>query len=139
MVHLHYATVSVAHYETGLVDITLTDRENQVVPDVPCMANDYDMPDAGDTVAVLLEHDRGRIDKGIVLGKFWNDTPRVSGKKVYHKDFKDGSCMTVQEQIMELEAKLKTLEMEAQKVKTQELNAQTIVAGTVLYSELVKR
>ncbi len=69
MATLFFAKISSLNKKKGTADITLTDRENQVVPQIPIVRTQESLPAPGSMVAVLLEETAGRIEKGVILGK----------------------------------------------------------------------
>ncbi|MCM1058309.1 MAG: hypothetical protein NC517_11990 [Firmicutes bacterium] len=93
MVSLFYGKISAINYKSGTAGVTLADRENQVIQDVPFLSMFYEMPRQGDTVAVLLEEERGQIGKGVILGKIFlsGNAPGESGPGIFYKRFTDGA------------------------------------------------
>ena len=71
MVSLVYGKISAINYGAGTAGITLEDKENQVIQDVPFLAAFYEMPRIGDTVAAVFDETGGQIGKGIILGKIF--------------------------------------------------------------------
>lgn len=69
MATLFFAKISSLNKKKGTADITLTDRENQVVTQIPIVRTQESLPAPGSMVAVLLEETAGRIEKGVILGK----------------------------------------------------------------------
>lgn len=109
MVKLFYCDVSSVNYGKGTANVTIKERENQVVTDVPILAICYEMPNPCDTVAVIFEESDGRIEKGVILGKIFSNgnRPGVSGAGIFYKEFSDGSSVTYrpEEKSMEITAK----------------------------------
>lgn len=93
MTSLFYAKISSINYKVGTAGITLADRENQVIQDVPFLSMCYEMPRPGDTVAVLLENIGGQMGRGVILGKIFlsGNPPKESGSGIFYKQFSDGS------------------------------------------------
>ncbi|MGN0338663.1 MAG: hypothetical protein ACI4EE_14310 [Lachnospiraceae bacterium] len=95
MATLFYAKISSVNYSEGTANVTLADREDQVISAVPFLSMFYEMPKPGDTVAALFEENGGQIGKGVVLGKIFleNNKPGASGADIFYKQFSDGACM----------------------------------------------
>ncbi len=95
MATLFYGKISSLNYKAGTADVSLPDRENQVIQEVPFLSMFYEMPRPGDTVAVLFEEVSGQIGKGVILGKIFLtvNAPGESGPNMFYKQFADGSSM----------------------------------------------
>lgn len=124
MASLFYGKISAINYGAGTAGITLPDRENQVIQDVPFLAMIYEMPKPGDTVAVLFEEERGQIGKGVILGKIFlsGNTPKETGPDIFYKEFTDGAGMKYTPELQEMEIKTK-------KVVVDELVYKTLTQG----------
>lgn len=111
MVSLYYAKISTINYKAGTAGVTLRDRENQVIQDVPFLSAFYEMPGPGDTVAVLFEEIGGQIGKGIILGKIFlsGNPPGESGSGIFYKQFTDGASIKYSPSAQELEVKTRKL------------------------------
>lgn len=109
MTELFYGKVSSVNYSSGSANITLQDRENQVIQGVPFLSMFYEMPKPGDVVAVLFEDIDGQLGKGVVLGKIFagGNTPRECGPGIFLKEFADGASIKYTPDLMELELNLK--------------------------------
>ena len=93
MVTLFYGKISSIDYKSGMADITLQERENQVIQGAPFLSMVYEMPKPGEIVAVLFEELDGQIGKGVVLGRLFIDDnkPAESGTDIFYKQFTGGS------------------------------------------------
>ncbi|MCM1543287.1 MAG: hypothetical protein NC121_18800 [Blautia sp.] len=107
MASLFYGKISAINYGSGTAGVTLADRENQVIQDVPFLSAFYEMPNPGDTVAVLFEEIGGQIGKGVILGKIFlsGAPPGESGKGIFYKQFTDGASIKYSPDSQELEVK----------------------------------
>ena len=125
MAELFYARISKVDYKKGTADVVIEERENQVVSDVPFLANVYEMPKIKDRVAVLIEYIKGDIDKGVILRPVYSNErkPNRTGKSMFAKRFKDGRSITYNEE-------LKLMTVEAERLKVKELNAERVVANS---------
>ena len=105
MASLFYGKISAINYGAGTSAVTLPDRENQVIQDVPFLAMIYEMPKPGDTVAVLFEEEGGRIGKGVILGKIFlrGNAPRETGPGIFYKEFTDGAGIKYTPESQEME------------------------------------
>lgn len=124
MATLFYGTISTVNYERGTANITLPDRENQIITDVPFLSSEYIMPGSGDMVAVIFEEIDGQIGKGVILGKMYlaGNVPKVSGRGVYHKDLPGGAAVDYKQASGEME-------ISAKKVIVDELVYRTLTQG----------
>lgn len=108
MAELYFCRISSVNYANGTADITIPDRENQVITEIPFLAWYYEMPDAGDLVAALFENSDGKIGKGVVLGKIFSsgNRPGMSGAGIFYKEFADGTAVkySPSEKCMEITA-----------------------------------
>ena len=95
MASLFYGKISAINYGAGTATVTLGDRENQVLQNVPFLSICYEMPNPGDTVAVLFEEIGGQIGKGVILGKIFlsGNVPGESGPGIFYKQFTDGASV----------------------------------------------
>lgn len=95
MASLFYGKISTINYKAGTAEVTLVDRENQVIQDVPFLSMCYEMPKPKDTVAVLFEEISGQIGKGVILGKIFlsGNPPGESGPGIFYKQFTDGASV----------------------------------------------
>lgn len=109
MATLFYAKISSVNYGAGTANVTLQDRENQVVSAVPFLSMIYEMPKPGDVVAAIFEEVSGQIGKGVILGKIFLDgnKPKESGPEIFHKEFTDGASMKYTPSSQEMEFKTK--------------------------------
>lgn len=125
MAELFYARISKVNYKNGTADVVIEEHENQVVSDIPFLANVYEMPKIKDRVAVLIEYIRGDVDKGVILGPVYSNEkkPNRTGKSIFEKRFKDGTSITYNEE-------LKLMTVEAERLKVKELNAERVVANS---------
>lgn len=120
MASLFYAKISAINYKAGTAGVTLVDRENQVIQDVPFLSAFYEMPRPGDTVAVLFEEIGGQIGKGVILGKIFlsGNSPGESGQGIFYKQFTDGAGVKYTPSSQELEVKTKKLVVDELLYKT---------------------
>lgn len=111
MVSFFYAKISAINYKAGTAGITLEDKENQVIQDVPFLSAFYEMPRPGDTVAVLLEETGGQFGKGVILGKIFlsGNPPGESGPGIFYKQFSDGASVRYDPAAQEMEVRAKKL------------------------------
>lgn len=111
MVSLHFGKISVINYGAGTAGVTLEDKENQVIQDVPFLSMFYEMPKPGDTVAVLIEDMGGQIGKGVILGKIFlsSSPPGESGPGIFYKQFSDGASVKYSPVSQELEVHTRRL------------------------------
>ncbi|MBO5032150.1 MAG: phage baseplate assembly protein V [Lachnospiraceae bacterium] len=109
MATLFYGIISSINYSSGTANITLQDRENQVIQGVPFLSAYYEMPRPGETVAVLFEELNGQIGKGVILGTLFLDgnKPGEYGPDIFYKQFADGAGMKYTPDSGELEIKVK--------------------------------
>lgn len=124
MATLFYGSISTVNYEGGTADIALSDRENQIIQNVPFLAAFYEMPASGDVVAVLFEDIDGQIGKGIILGKMFlqDNRPKETGKGIFYKEFSDGAAV-------KYTPKTEQLEIATKKVVVDELVYKTLTQG----------
>ncbi len=111
MASLFYGKISAINYGAGTAGVTLADRENQVIQDVPFLSMCYEMPKPGDTVAVLFEEMGGQIGKGVILGKVFlsGNAPGESGPGIFYKQFTDGASIKYDPSSQEMEVNTKRL------------------------------
>lgn len=80
--------VSSVNYETGMMEVVYTDKDNAVTSELPYanFNNEYCMPKIGEQV--LVAHLSNGSSRGVVLGTMWNkkNTPEENGKKLYRKE-----------------------------------------------------
>lgn len=109
MVTLFYGRISSIDYAAGTANVTLQERENQVIPGVPFLSMFYEMPKSGDVVAVLFEEVDGQIGKGVVLGRLFIDgnKPGETGSGIFYKQFTDGAGVKYTPESKELEVRVK--------------------------------
>lgn len=109
MASLFYGKISAINYVAGTAGVTLPDKENQVIQDVPFLAMFYEMPKPGDTVAVLFEEVGGQIGKGVILGKIFlsGNKPKETGPDIFYKEFTDGAGMKYTPALQEMEFETK--------------------------------
>lgn len=95
MVRLYHCKISSVNYEKGTADVTIQERENQVITGVPFLSMFYEMPEPRDTVAAIFEESDGKIEKGVILGKLFSkgNRPGASGEGIFYKKFSDGTSM----------------------------------------------
>ena len=141
MADLYFAKISAVNEKEGTADIIISEKENQVINDVPYLAYAYEMPRPGDTVAALLEFNRGDFDKGILMGPVFTpkNKPEESGKDIFYKRFKDGAkirydsrmkTMTVSAEKVEIkDGKMKNITVDS--IKTKTLDADSITYETI--------
>ena len=82
MATLFYGNISCINSD-GTANITLKDRESQVLQDIPFLPMFYETPKPGETVALLVEEVHGQIGKCVILGKMnvnQNETVIKAGK-----------------------------------------------------------
>lgn len=105
MASLFYGKISTINYGAGTAGVTLADRENQVIQEVPFLSIYYEMPKPGDTVAVLFEEIGGQIGKGVILGKIFlsGNAPKETGPGIFYKQFTDGNSIKYNPFSQELE------------------------------------
>lgn len=109
MATLFYAKISSVNYQAGTANVTLQDREDQVIREVPFLSAFYEMPKPGETVAVIFEEDNGQIGKGVILGRVFlqNNAPAEYGADIFYKEFTDGKSMKYTPASGELELRTK--------------------------------
>lgn len=124
MVSLFFGKISAIKYEAGTAGITLLDRENQVIQDVPFLSMIYEMPRPGETVAALFEEVGGQIGKGVILGKIFlsGSRPKETGPDIFYKEFTDGAGVKYTPALQEMEINTK-------KVVVDELIYKTLTQG----------
>lgn len=124
MVSLFFGKISTINYKAGTAGVTLADRENQVIQDVPFLSMAYEMPKPKDTVAVLFEEIGGQIGKGVILGKIFlsGNPPGESGPDIFYKQFTDGASVKYTPETQELE-----------------VNTQRLVVDELVYQTLTQR
>ncbi len=95
MAALFYGKISSVNYQTGTANVTLPDRENQVIQGVPFLAMCCEMPSPGETVATLFEEVNGQIGKGVILGKLSLGAAgfEEGGPGIFYKAFSDGASI----------------------------------------------
>lgn len=105
MASLFYGKISTINYGAGTAGVTLADRENQVLQEVPFLSICYEMPKPGDTVAVLFEEIGGQIGKGVILGKIFlsGNVPKETGPGIFYKQFTDGNSVKYNPSSQEME------------------------------------
>ena len=69
MVKMFECTISALHIKDNTADIAIPERENSVKTDVPFLSGIGDYPNVNDTVLALIEENRGRLEKGYIIGK----------------------------------------------------------------------
>lgn len=111
MASLFYGKISTINYGAGTAGVTLADRENQVIQEVPFLSICYEMPKPGDTVAVLFEEIGGQIGKGVILGKIFlsGNVPEETGPGIFCKQFTDGTSVKYNPDSQEMEVSTKKL------------------------------
>lgn len=120
MVTLFYGKISSIDYKSGMADITLQERENQVIQGVPFLSMVYEMPKPGEIVAVLFEELDGQIGKGVVLGRLFIDgnKPAEPGADIFYKQFADGSGIKYDSVTEALEIRVKKVTVNEIEYKT---------------------
>lgn len=95
MVELFYCKISTINYTAGTANVTIEERENQMITGVPFLASCYEMPKVGETVAVIFDTTGGKIGRGVILGNFFSrmNQPGESGEGLFYKEFSDGSSI----------------------------------------------
>lgn len=126
MAKLYYARISSVNYKKGTASIAIEERENQVIEDIPFMADTYEMPKPKERVAVLLEYLNGDVDKGVILGPIYSveNLPNKTGKEIFEKRFKDGTSILY-------DRKSKTMEITADNIKVKKLTVDDVKAKSV--------
>lgn len=85
---LRVGKVSSVDYETGMMQVVYTDKDNAVTAKVPYANynNEYCMPKIGEQV--LVAHMSNGSSRGVALCTMWNakNTPPESGKGLYRKE-----------------------------------------------------
>lgn len=111
MATLFYAKISSVNYEKGTANVSLQDREDQVIKAVPFLSMFYEMPRPGDTVAALFEEKRGQIEKGLILGRIFleGNAPQETGEGIFYKQFSDGASIKYSPKSGEMEIKTNKL------------------------------
>lgn len=111
MATLFYGSISTINYEAGTASIALTDRENQIIQDVPFLSAFYEMPETGDIVAVIFEEIDGQIGKGVILGKIYlqGNIPKETGKGIFYKELGGGAAVKYSQETEELEVTTKRI------------------------------
>ena len=86
---LRIGKVSSIDYESGMMQIVYTDKDNAVTTKLPYVNfnNEYCMPKIGEQVVVA--HLSNGTSRGVVLGTMWNkkNIPVENGKQLYRKEF----------------------------------------------------
>lgn len=86
---LRIGKVSSIDYETGMMQVVYTDKDNAVTTKLPYanFNNEYCMPKIGEQVVVA--HLSNGTSRGVVLGTMWNkkNIPVENGKQLYRKEF----------------------------------------------------
>ena len=115
------AKISKVNYEAGTADITIPDRNRQVVKSIPFLSDIYEMPSVGDSVYADIEVGGGRLGRGVILGKYYTkkNRPKESGKGIFLKEFTDGASI-------KYDPATKTMTINADKVVVRELYADSI-------------
>lgn len=126
MTGIFLCEVSAVHAEEGTLDVAIADRDGMIKTDVPMLDTVYEMPETGETVAVLFEERSGALQRGVVLGRPYSaaNRPGQSGAQVFCKEFKDGA-------FVKYDAAAKTMEVSAERLCVKHLDAQRIVYKTV--------
>lgn len=116
MAELYYCRISSVDYGSGTANVSIQERENQVVTGVPFLSWAYEMPTAGDMVAAIFEESYGRIGKGVILGPIFanGNRPGVSGAGIFYKEFADGASV-------KYDPANKCMEITAEKLVVEEL------------------
>ncbi len=85
---LRVGKVSSVDYDTGMMQVVYTDKDNAVTAKVPYANynNEYCMPKIGEQV--LVAHMSNGSSRGVALCTMWNakNTPPESGKGLYRKE-----------------------------------------------------
>lgn len=106
---LFYAKISAINYAAGTASVTLGEREGQVITGVPFLSLCYEMPEIGETVAVIFDDTQGEVGRGVILGTIFTkaNPPGESGKGIFYKQFSDGVSVKYDpsDQSMEITAK----------------------------------
>ena len=131
MAKLYYARISSVNYKKGTASISIEEHENQVIENIPFMANTYEMPKTKERVAVLLEYLNGDVDKGVILGPIYSaeKLPHKTGKEIFEKCFEDGTSIVYDQ-------KNKIMEITAENVKVKKIMAETLDASSAKISVL---
>lgn len=91
--------VSSINYETGMMRVTYTDKNNSVTREFPMLnyGGQYHMPEVGQSVAVA--HLSNGSSRGVILGTVWNknNLPAEGKKGVYRQDFSKTTGAAVQQ------------------------------------------
>lgn len=76
--------ISAIDYAAGMVRVTYGERDNEVTPFIPLMANEYHLPAIDDQVVVLHLSSGGAV----VLGRAWSEknVPPEGAEGLYRKD-----------------------------------------------------
>lgn len=86
--NIRVGKVSSIDYETGMVQVVYTDKNNAATTKMPCLNfnNEYYMPQIGEQV--LTAHLSNGTSRGVVLGTVWNkkNIPEENGKELYRKE-----------------------------------------------------
>ena len=91
--------VSSINYETGMMRVTYTDKNNSVTREFPMLnyGGQYHMPEVGQSVAVA--HLSNGSSRGVILGTVWNknNLPAEGKEGVYRQDFSKTTGAAVQQ------------------------------------------
>ena len=106
-------------YARGTASVIYTDRNNEPSPSFPFFSFAYEMPKVDETVVVILLPNS--TTKGFIVGVPWSGKKisAVSGQGIFYKEFSDGA-------FVKYDAKTKTMEISANKIKLQAVTAQSV-------------
>jgi len=83
--------ISSVNATKGTVRVVIDDQQDIVTNELPLLAGEYNMPEAGDLVLCLFLGNG--ISSGFCLGKYFSTVspPPVTDSQIIYKDFGDGS------------------------------------------------
>jgi len=94
--------VSSVDEANGTVRVVIDDQQGIVTNELPMLAFEYDMPNVGDLVLCVFLGNG--ISSGVCLGRYFNntDSPPVTNKNIWAKDFGDGTSIQYNKTTQEL-------------------------------------
>lgn len=74
MARLFFCTVSTVRMDDATVDVTIEELEGLIKTNVPVLDTVYNMPGPGDTVVALFDEQKGKLQRGVILGRPYHET-----------------------------------------------------------------
>lgn len=74
MARLFFCTVSTVRMDNATVDVMIEELEGLMKTNVPVLDTVYNMPVPGDTVVALFDEQRGKLQRGVILGRPYHET-----------------------------------------------------------------